>query len=127
VLVLQLCNAALLFGSGCFPQLRLPCVPRAFMHARTQVDFDGPYPLEGAKQVASVITRYVAPALRKCPSATTEASVLHRIWGMASKPLAGSRRVSAHEVDAVLWLTVTPEGQLAAMYPVINSAVAHKA
>mmetsp|Transcript_31063 Transcript_31063/g.68966 ORF Transcript_31063/g.68966 Transcript_31063/m.68966 type:complete len:225 (+) Transcript_31063:187-861(+) len=35
-----------------------------------KVDFDGEYPLEGAKQVASVATRYIARLVRKCPEAT---------------------------------------------------------
>jgi hypothetical protein len=33
------------------------------------VDFDGPFPLEGGKQVAHVATRYVARLVRKCPLA----------------------------------------------------------
>ena len=36
------------------------------MPACLQVDFDGPYPIEGAKQVASVATRNVARLVRSC-------------------------------------------------------------
>ncbi len=35
----------------------------------SQVDFDGPFPLEGGKQVANVATRYLARLVRKCPVA----------------------------------------------------------
>ncbi|GFH15612.1 uncharacterized protein HaLaN_11866 [Haematococcus lacustris] len=34
-----------------------------------KVDFDGDYPLEGAKQVDTVADRYLARALRKCQAA----------------------------------------------------------
>ena len=35
----------------------------------SQVDFDGPFPLEGGKQVANVATRYLARLVRNAPMA----------------------------------------------------------
>ena len=35
-----------------------------------QVEFDGPYPLEGAKGVRSAATRHLARLVRHCPTPT---------------------------------------------------------
>ena len=39
--------------------------PPPVLHS--QVDFDGPFPIEGGKQVASVATRYLARLVRNAP------------------------------------------------------------
>ena len=40
---------------------------------RAQVDFDGQYPIEGAKEVGTLITRYVSRALRAWGGGSTGA------------------------------------------------------
>ena len=43
-----------------------------------QVDFDGPYPVEGAKEVATLMTRYVSSALRRWERSNAERLAVQR-------------------------------------------------
>jgi len=42
------------------------------------VDFDGPFPLEGGKQVANVATRYLARIVRNAPVASSPVRSAHK-------------------------------------------------
>lgn len=55
-----------------------------------RVDFDGPYPLEGAKQVGNVATRYIARLVRRYapPAAGSASSAAGGAAGSAAAPAA---------------------------------------
>lgn len=55
-------------------RLTLAWDDRALEFLLSKVEFDGRYPLEGAKQVESVLTRYTARILRKAPAAQPSAA-----------------------------------------------------
>ena len=59
-----------------------------------QVDYDGAFPIEGAKEVATLMTRYVTRALREASLPDTSTSAPHADWGAAPRPLPGVVRLS---------------------------------
>ena len=67
-----------------------------------QVDFDGPFPLEGGKQVANVATRYLARLVRNAPMAARAPSGSAK----ASVKCGGAGPVKAGDDEGIVGLVV---------------------
>ena len=58
-----------------------------------QVDYDGAFPIEGAKEVATLMTRYVPRALREESLLDSGPLALHAASNAAAHPPAGTVRL----------------------------------
>ena len=65
-----------------------------------QVDYDGAFPIEGAKEVATLMTRYVTRALREESLLDSSPLALHAEHGAAAQPPPG-----------VVQLRIAPDGR----------------